>query len=46
MVECGVPATHYCPESGEQYCDKHTEDYWDIFDDDSLKELEIKEAKP
>ena len=44
--QCEAPATHWCPESGSQYCDDHAEDYADIFSDDSLKEFPIEEAKP
>ena len=44
--QCQAPATHWCPESDSQYCTKHTEDYADVFDDDSLREFPIEEVKP
>ncbi len=43
--QCQAPATHWCPESGSQFCDDHAEDYADVFGDDSLKEFPIEEAK-
>jgi len=43
LVECGAPATHYCPESGSQYCRQHSEDYADVFGDESLKEFPMSE---
>ena len=46
VVECGAPATHYCSESGAQFCRQHAEDYEDAFDYNSLKEFPIEEAKP
>lgn len=44
--QCQAPATHWCPESGSQYCNDHAEDYSDIFADDSLMEFPIEEDKP
>ena len=42
-VECRAPSTHYCSESGSQYCWQHAEDYAEVFGDDSLKEFKIQE---
>ena len=36
---CQAPATHWCPESDDQYCTQHAEDYAEVFGDDSLKEF-------
>ncbi len=44
VVFCSRPVTHYCSESGAQYCADHAEDYSDVFDDDSLKEFQINEV--
>ena len=44
--QCQAPATHWCPESGAQYCNDHAEDFADIFGDDSLREFPIVEDKP
>lgn len=46
VKQCQAPATHWCPESGSQYCGYHAEDYADIFGDDSLREFPIEEKKP
>ncbi|TXH49493.1 MAG: hypothetical protein E6Q97_22600 [Desulfurellales bacterium] len=40
---CGIPSTHYCSESGAQFCRQHAEDYEDVFGDESLKEFPIQE---
>ena len=44
--QCGAPATHYCPDSDAQYCRQHSEDYADVFGDESLCEWPIEEDKP
>lgn len=38
--ECGMPATHRDPQTGEGMCDIHAEDYADIFGSDSLQSIE------
>jgi hypothetical protein len=43
VIECGAPATHYCTESGAQYCIDHAQDYVDVFGYESLKELPMSE---